>query len=80
MKVIPASARVLDCSPAGERSEPTMNIPTKQQEMAVRSSLRRPTWSTTAEPNGQPSPRNRDERDLPVIAPHMEVILLTKLS
>jgi hypothetical protein len=54
MNEIPASARVLDCSPAGERRDPTMNMPTQAHERPVRRSLRRPTWSTTAEPGGQP--------------------------
>jgi hypothetical protein len=36
---------------------PTRNMPTKQHERAVRRSLRRPTWSTTADPARQLEPK-----------------------
>lgn len=50
IKEIPASARILVCSPAGLRRPPATTIPITQDTAANNISFLRPTWSTRADP------------------------------
>ena len=50
MKLIPASAHILICFPAGINRHPTMSIPVAAQDTPVRSSFRPPKSSTIADP------------------------------
>jgi len=65
MKEIPALARILLSSPAGDNSPPTINIPIMAEHEANNINFRRPTWSMIADP---------------VKAPIMDVTELTRLS
>jgi hypothetical protein len=50
MKEIPASARILFCTPPGLSRPPAMTIPITHEHAANSMSFRLPTWSTSADP------------------------------
>jgi hypothetical protein len=65
IKEIPAFARILLSSPAGDNSPPTISIPIIAEHEANNINFRRPTWSIMADP---------------VRAPIMDVTELTRFN